>query len=410
MSWLESEQEEMTMEHILSPDGTRIGYQKSGTGQPLVFVHGSTADHRRWSKLLPALEPHFTVYAMDRRGRGESGDAPEYSFQREAEDVAAVIATACQQTGQPAAVLGHSFGALCSLEAARLSGDIQQLILYEPPLPVGKPLYAADFPARMQSLIERGELEAALEMFLKEEVKMPEPELAVYRTLPQWPERVKIVHTLLREIVIDRTYRFDPAQFSGLQVPTLLLLGSDSPPIFREAVETLSAVLPNRQVVELPGQQHIAMDTAPELFLREVLGFLQETKRSYPRPTVENQTLLREWFAAVNTADLPRLDQLAGEIFTVDFMLHDPRLPDFEAGPVGVKKFIHQVLADNTDVRITIQDIFSQQDRTATRYTVSMTERASGKRVSAQLLSIDRFVDGKIAEEWQLSAPGQWEG
>jgi len=249
-----------------------MGVQRSGAGQPLLLIHGGTADHRRWSSITPKFDQHFTVYAMDRRGRGGSGDSPDYEMMREAEDVAAVV----EAIGGPVSVLGHSYGGLCSLEAALLTDKINKLILYEPPVPLGLPMYTADFPDRMQALIESGELEAALEMFIREEVKMPEHELAVYRQLPMWKERIKIIPTVLRELVIDRTYKFDAARFASLQVPTLLLLGGDSPLLFRQATETLDAALPDSQVVILPGQQHIAMDTNPELFVGEVLQFLRK--------------------------------------------------------------------------------------------------------------------------------------
>jgi pimeloyl-ACP methyl ester carboxylesterase len=78
------------METITSRDGTPIAYERSGEGPPLVLVHGMTSTHRSW-ELLPELREHFTVYAMERRGRGESGDAAEYSLEREVEDVVALI-------------------------------------------------------------------------------------------------------------------------------------------------------------------------------------------------------------------------------------------------------------------------------------------------------------------------------
>jgi pimeloyl-ACP methyl ester carboxylesterase len=53
-----------------SRDGTRIAYLRTGDGPALILVHGTTADHSRWETVLPLLEPHVTVYAMDRRGRG----------------------------------------------------------------------------------------------------------------------------------------------------------------------------------------------------------------------------------------------------------------------------------------------------------------------------------------------------
>ncbi len=54
------------MEKIQSIDGTLIAYQKSGSGPPLVLIHGGTADYTRWNPVLPELEQKFTVYAVDR--------------------------------------------------------------------------------------------------------------------------------------------------------------------------------------------------------------------------------------------------------------------------------------------------------------------------------------------------------
>jgi pimeloyl-ACP methyl ester carboxylesterase len=69
------------MDTITSTDGTRIAYQRGGEGPPLVLVHGTAADHSRWRPVFPALEGHFTAYAIDRRGRGESGDAEGYALE-----------------------------------------------------------------------------------------------------------------------------------------------------------------------------------------------------------------------------------------------------------------------------------------------------------------------------------------
>jgi pimeloyl-ACP methyl ester carboxylesterase len=79
---------------------------RSGEGPPLVLVHGAAADHSRWAPVLPELEAHFTVLALDRRGRGQSGDADEYALEREFEDVVAVVEAA----GSDVNVLGHSHG------------------------------------------------------------------------------------------------------------------------------------------------------------------------------------------------------------------------------------------------------------------------------------------------------------
>ena len=97
-------------------------------GPALVLVHGSTVDHTAWDAVLPGLEPYFTVYTMDRRGRGRSGDARTYAMEREFEDVAAVV----DNIGGPVPVVGHSYGSNCALEAAQLTVNISKLVLYEP--------------------------------------------------------------------------------------------------------------------------------------------------------------------------------------------------------------------------------------------------------------------------------------
>lgn len=260
------------MEQTRSKDGTDIGFWRSGSGPPLLLVHGTTADHSRWSSISPRFEQHFTVYAMDRRGRGGSGDSPDYALAREAEDVAAVV----EAVGEPVFTLGHSYGSVCSLEASLLTDKVRRLILYEPPIPTGLPQYPPGIPDQLQKLIDNGRLEAALEMFFREVVRMPEHELEAIRQLPVWKVRVRLAPTIPREMAIDRMYSFHADKFAHMLTPTLLLLGGDSPPLFQRAIEMLHPVLQNSQVVILPGQQHIAMDTNPDLFVREVMHFLLE--------------------------------------------------------------------------------------------------------------------------------------
>jgi pimeloyl-ACP methyl ester carboxylesterase len=259
--------------HVTSKDGTQIGFKRSGSGPPLLLVHGTTADHQRWAPISPQLEPHFTVLAMDRRGRGMSGDGPEYNIMREAEDVAAVV----ESLDQPAAVLGHSYGGLVALEAALITGRINRLILYEPPVPDGSWHFDPSLLQRINELADQGKNEAALELFMREAVKMPEHELSRYRQLPMWQRRITIVPTIPREEAIDTTYHFEPERFARLQTPTLLFQGSDSPDLFKNTTTRLHNVLPNSRIVIFPGQQHIAMDLEPEMFVREVEKFLSET-------------------------------------------------------------------------------------------------------------------------------------
>ena len=112
-------------------DGTEIAYWTSGGGPPIVLVHGAPADHNRWLPLLPYLQQHVTVHALDRRGRGASGDAPGYRLEREYQDVAAVVDAVAAASGEVVDVYGHSHGGIVAFGAATLTANIRKLVLYE---------------------------------------------------------------------------------------------------------------------------------------------------------------------------------------------------------------------------------------------------------------------------------------
>ena len=94
------------METVTSADGTEIAFERTGSGPPLVLVHGGIGDHRFWdfSGVRPALVDHCTVYAMGRRGCGESEFPGSFAKEQEAEDVTAVA----DAIDEPVILLGHS--------------------------------------------------------------------------------------------------------------------------------------------------------------------------------------------------------------------------------------------------------------------------------------------------------------
>jgi len=263
------------VEHVTSRDGTPIAYERSGEGLPLVLIHGAAADHTRWKPILPELEKHFTVYTVDRRGRGQSGDVESYTIEREYEDVAAVV----DSIPGPVNLLGHSYGAICSLEASLKTSNLRKLILYEPPVHTDvKENYPSDAVDRMNSYLQVGESDKALLIFLQEIVRIPQNEINILRCLPSWSSRVATAHTLPREEASVKSYILNPQRFSHMETPTLLLLGGDSPSSFRAAIEALKKFILNSRIAIMPGQRHAAMDTAPGLFSSEVIGFLTEKK------------------------------------------------------------------------------------------------------------------------------------
>ena len=162
--------------HVQSVDSTRIGYRTSGTGPPLVLVHGASADSTVMSLVTPLLESYYTVHAVDRRGRGLSGDAPGYDITREYADVAAVVDHVARASGRAVSLYGHSYGAVCALGAALRTGNVERLFLYEPG-------FGAVLPPRREVLDRVDELAVAGE----QAIGMSADDVAAMRRQPNWP-------------------------------------------------------------------------------------------------------------------------------------------------------------------------------------------------------------------------------
>lgn len=219
------------------------------------------------------LTGHFTVFAMDRRGRGSSGDSKTYSIEREFEDIASVVSS----INGPVNLLGHSFGGVCAMEAALRVSNLRRLIVYEPSTPTPGIIHYPDgFVERLQGLLDQGLLEEVLLTFMREIVRMPQAVMEQVQLQPSWAGRVAAAHTLPREFRDLAQYRPDASRFRSLCTPTLLLLGGDSPARYRNAIDVMSAMIPDNRIELLPGQQHNAMDTDPELFASKVIDFLNK--------------------------------------------------------------------------------------------------------------------------------------
>jgi pimeloyl-ACP methyl ester carboxylesterase len=115
-----------------------------------------------------------------------------------------------------------------------------------------------------------------LVVMYRDVVEMPPAEIELLRTQHDaWSARSANAPSMPRELREEERYTVAPDRFAGMRTPTLLLVGGQSPPRELANAEGVAAALPDARVAELPGQQHVAMYTAPELFVREVLRFLE---------------------------------------------------------------------------------------------------------------------------------------
>ena len=216
--------------------------------------------------VLPHLESDFAVYAVHRRGRGNSGDTPHYALAREAEDVAAVV----DGIGGKVHVFGHSYGANCALEGALLTDTIATLILYEPGVEFP---YPPGLIETLEELIKQGRDEEALVTALTHS-GLGKAELEMLKSSPTWRERIALAHTVPREARGDEHYRVDSERLRKVTVPTLLLTGSETPPEYRKGIDQLKVALPNSELRILEGHGHAGILTAAGLVAEEVKAFV----------------------------------------------------------------------------------------------------------------------------------------
>lgn len=258
------------MSKVTSPDGTPIGYDRRGSGPALILVDGALG-HRAFGTmptLATRLADGFTVYAYDRRGRGQSGDTAPYAVAREVEDLGALI----EEAGGSAYVYGLSAGAALALEAVASGLPIGRLALYEPPFAAAgspdDPRYGREPMDRLNALLAAGRYEDAAVHFM-----------SMVGDTPQWVERIRrssmwpmfraVAPTLEYDNAVIGDGSVPVARAALVTVPALVMDGGASPAAMRRACAALAEALPSAAYRTLGGQTHQVTPEAVAPVLRE---------------------------------------------------------------------------------------------------------------------------------------------
>ena len=244
---------------------------KAGAGPALLLIHGALLNAvLAWAAVLPRLNEHFTVYAMDRRGRAPSGDGPQYSIASEAEDISRVV----EAITDPVIIVAHSYGALATIEAllTQRMNSIKSVILYEPPGIVAGAAARADGVARMDQALAVNDREEIVRCFLIDQIGAPPEVLEAFKASPAYPIILQIAPTLPRESRTVNAYHATQGRPGVWNKPTVLLLGSQTKGAMRDGVMLLSRIIPDSRLVIIEGQGHSAMLQAPDLFVNTLLS------------------------------------------------------------------------------------------------------------------------------------------
>jgi len=245
------------MSHIQSNDGTRIAYERTGSGPALIVVDGALCSRAFGpsAKLAPLLAKHFTVFTYDRRGRGQSGDTEPYSASREVDDIAALI----NVTGGPVSLLGLSSGGALALEAAANGLPVNKVAAYEPPYVdvEGNRGGATMHQGQLTQILAAGDRGGALKYFMKDMVGAPAAMVVMLRLMPWvWRKLEAVAHTLPYDAAVMTEFRIPQARFASINVPSLIMNGSKTDTRLRDAARKVAGVIPRSVHRELAGQTH----------------------------------------------------------------------------------------------------------------------------------------------------------
>ncbi|MEA2330931.1 MAG: hypothetical protein QOH58_1069 [Thermoleophilaceae bacterium] len=246
----------------------RIASDVAGDGPPLVMVHGAGSSRVTFDLVRPHLEARFTVWAVDRRGRGDSDDGKPYELAQEFEDVAAVVRAA----GPDALLYGHSYGALVAAGAATGLDGLPKLVLYEPPM--GGVLVDEEWTQRFEASVNADGRSSAVREFMRDVGGYTDEQIDLMEGTPAWQARLEVSPTVPRELRAERALSIDSLALAAIAAPTLLLVGSESPPWARRSTEAFAAAIPGAEVRTLHGHGHGAATSGPELLAAEVERFL----------------------------------------------------------------------------------------------------------------------------------------
>ena len=145
---------------VKSLDGTRVAYDRRGTGPAIVLVHGGGGRRQDWHEVghVRRLQDDFTVIALDLRGHGESGlptDPADYTTDKMGRDILAV-ADACEV--ERFVIWGMSYGGKVSRYLAVQSERVAKIILMGTPLGLGvsgeRRQEAVDFCAHWPPIVQ----------------------------------------------------------------------------------------------------------------------------------------------------------------------------------------------------------------------------------------------------------------
>lgn len=216
----------------LSVNGIELYYTKTGSGKPLILLHGNGEDHLIFTALIKKLALKYTVYAIDSRNHGKSTITKDFSYNTMSADISAFIGNLGLQD---VSLVGFSDGGIIGL----LLG-IQQMPQLKQMAVLGPNLSPADFTPESMAYIKEEYAETGNPLF---QLMLEEPNIPL-------------------------------EDLSRIMIPTLVIGAEHDiylPPLF----PLLAKSLPHGQLLIIEGHDHGSYIIDNDLLAEPLLAFFE---------------------------------------------------------------------------------------------------------------------------------------
>jgi 3-oxoadipate enol-lactonase len=254
-------------------NGTRLYYEMTGSGPPLVLLHGFTFDTRMWDEQFTVLARDFRVIRYDARGFGRSAMPALGERYLPADDLAALLAVLDAKDPH---LVGLAMGARFALDfAVTHPAKHRSLVLIDGV--IGGWQWSQDWLASYAPIIEAGrnrDISRAKALWLGHALFAPareRPAVAgrLKRIIDDYSGWHFVQPNLERPITPPVM-----AQLDKIRVPTLVLVGGRDLPDFQRMADHLARNVANARRFVIPGAGHVANMEAPDAVNDAIRGFL----------------------------------------------------------------------------------------------------------------------------------------
>jgi pimeloyl-ACP methyl ester carboxylesterase len=259
--------------------GIRVPYVACGSGEPLMFVHGSLCDYRYWRSQIDVLSKQFLCISVSLSHYWPADDASlqrEFGWKMHVAELAEFITA--MDIG-PVHMVGHSRGGCVAFHLAREYRHlVKTLVLADP----GGPMQTNETPAaslpaaidgfrvKVAELIESGAVDAGLELFV-DSVSMP----GYWRKSPSSFRTMAIDNAAtLPKQFRDPLPRYTRVAARDVKCRTLLIAGEKSPRMYRNNVDQLAEWIEYADKQTIARASHGMNVANPGAFNRVIQAFV----------------------------------------------------------------------------------------------------------------------------------------